>query len=97
MPDGTNGFFAQAEIASMTREGRRRRLLCPTGMPCRVVERDRWVWRRRPPLIVGGSLEGRGGRNVGELGATIGEVTLPVGAAVERRRGHGHGCHSMTV
>lgn len=37
MPDGTNGFFAQAEIASMTREGR---LLCPTGMPCRVVERD---------------------------------------------------------
>ena len=37
MPDGTNGFFAQAEIASMTSEGR---LLCPTGMPCRVVERD---------------------------------------------------------
>ena len=61
MPDGTNGFFAQAEIASMTREGRRRRLLCPTGMPCRVVERDRWVWRRRPPLWEGASRAGGGG------------------------------------
>ena len=50
-----------------------------------------------PASSVGGSLEGRGGRNVGELGATIGEVTLPVGAAVERRRGHGHGCHSISV
>ena len=37
MPDGTNGYFNAAQIGQMTREGR---LLCPTGLPCRVVERD---------------------------------------------------------